>query len=265
VNKTATHQDDALWQAPGADLTGKRVVVVGASGGVGEEITRELLAARATVMGTGRDATRLAALAQRMDDAELPGTFTPVALDALDPALDEELARLSAAHGPFDGIVLAVGTWGRPGQGGKPLVQHTDEEWDDLITGNLTSIFRLIRGFVPLLPANGVLVQVNGLSADVPYPTNGAVGATSAGTKSLMTTAAVELGGAGPRLVELILGVVRTRINPDNTLEGYSWLNGSQAGQHVAALLAGTSGLDDAVVQYFVDRYQGPFPARSPF
>lgn len=265
MNNTSSDEYTPLWTAPAAPLDGKRVVVVGASGGVGEEIARALLAAGAEVRGTGRDSDRLEAFAERMSAAALPGVCSVSRLDALDPSLDTELARLVAEHGPLDGVVLAVGTWGRPGHGGKPLVDLSDEEWDELVAGNLTSMFRLIRGLVPLMHDRGAIVQINGLSADVPYPTNAVIGATSAGTKSLMMTAAVERAGLEPRLIELILGVVRTRINPENTLEGYSWLTGTQAGQHVAALLAGTSDLRNETVQYFVDRHQGPFAARAAF
>jgi NAD(P)-dependent dehydrogenase (short-subunit alcohol dehydrogenase family) len=190
-------QDNApLWQAPPSPLTGKRIVVIGASGGVGEEIARALLAAGADVRATGRDLVRLEAFAERMNAAELPGVYSTSQLDALDSSLDQQLARLAAEHGPLDGVVLAVGTWGRPGQGGKPLVDLSDDEWDDLLEGNLTSIFRLLRGLIPVMDGRGTIVQINGLSADVPYPTNAVVGATSAGAKSLMKTAAVELGRA---------------------------------------------------------------------
>ena len=265
MNDNLNEENAPLWQAPPAPLTGKRIVVIGASGGVGEEIARALLAAGANVRATGRDGGRLKAFAERMSAAALPGVFSTSQLDALDPSIDAQLAQLAADHGPIDGVVLAVGTWGLLGQGGKPLVHLSDQEWDDLLAGNLTSMFRLLRGLIPLMNDGGVIVQINGLSADVPYPTNAVIGATSAGTKSLMMTTSVELGDLGPRLVELILGVVRTRINPENSLEGYSWLTGTQAGQHVAALLAGTSEFSDETLQYFLDRHQGPFAARAAF
>jgi len=251
------------WTAPTADLTGFRIAVIGGAGGVGEDVTRELLAAGASVVATGRNADRIRSFEDRVTANNLPGILSTERLEGLDLDLDAALARLASTYGPFDGAVLAVGTWGEQGQ--KKASDYTDAEWDAMIAGNLTSIFRLLRGFLPLMTERGSIVHINGLSAEVPYPGNSVVAASAAATKSIFRTLDVEQAGNGPKLFELILGVVQTRANPDNTLPGFPALNGKQAGQHIAALISGSSDLTADTLQYFVDGAVGPYAGDSRF
>lgn len=50
------------WETALTDLDGKTVVVVGGTGGVGKGVVAALLSRGATVVATGRDEGRLAAL-----------------------------------------------------------------------------------------------------------------------------------------------------------------------------------------------------------
>jgi NAD(P)-dependent dehydrogenase (short-subunit alcohol dehydrogenase family) len=244
------------WTTRAAELTGRNVVVVGGSGGVGEGVVRSALAAGATVVATGRDDARLAALAQRMADAGLPGTLHTRLLDAMTPGLDEDVRSLAREFGALDGVVVSVASWGD--QGRKPALALDDDEWQRLLDGNLTSVFRLFRAFLPVTAPGGVLVQLNGMSADIPFPGSAGVALSAAATKSLTLTLAAELGGRGPRVVQLVLGVVRTRARQQAGIDDVRWIDATQIGDHVAGLVAGTSALAHTPLQYFTDRAEGP-------
>jgi NAD(P)-dependent dehydrogenase (short-subunit alcohol dehydrogenase family) len=245
------------WQAVPADLTGATTLVVGGAGGVGEGVVRALLRAGAAVVVGGRDRERLDDFIARLhaDDADI-SRLTGVVLDGLSTNLDATAQSLVAEHGRFDLVVVSVAAWGE--QGRKPLLQLNDAEWDALVAGNQTVVFRLYRALVPALTPNGSLVQLNGMSADIPFPGAGGVALTAAATKSLTRTLAAELGGRGPRVYELVLGVVRTRARQLAGIDDERWIDATQVGEHIAALAAGVSPLTGTVLHYFVDKIAGP-------
>lgn len=248
--------DEGTWETAPADLRGRTVVVLGGSGGVGEGVVASALAAGATVIATGRDRSRLDALAGRLQADGLGQRLQTRLLDAMSEHLDQDVANLAGEFGPFDGAIVSVASWG--GQGRKAALDLTDKEWQDLLDGNLTSVFRLFRAFLPHVAAGGALMQLNGLSADLPFPGSAGVALSAAATKSLTVTLAAELNGQGPRVHQLVLGVVRTRARQRVGIDDPRWIDATQIGAHVAHLVAGSSPLTDAPLQYFVDRATGP-------
>lgn len=248
-----------FWAQQGTDLTGDTVLVVGGAGGVGEGITRALLGAGARVVVTGRSEAKLADLRDRIDHPQLAVR----SLGLLDPQLPDAVAQLVTEHGPLKGAVLSVADWGR--QGRKRLIEFTDEEWREQFEQNQTTIFRAYRALVPALPPAGVLVHINGMSAEVPFPGAGAVAAGSAATKSLTRTIAEEEGGQdGPRIHEVILGYIRTRPKQLAGNDDPAWIPATDVGTHVTELIAGNSPLADEVLSYFVDSTAGPLLSPAP-
>jgi len=240
------------WAQDEADLSDKTVLVVGGSGGVGEGVVRALLASGATVVAVGRSQARLDDLSQRVADARL----VTQTLDALDPGLDEHAKQLADRFGPFDGVVVSVASWG--GSGRKAALTLTDEEWEDLIASNLTAVFRLYRAFFPHIARSGMMLQLNGMSADIPLPGSAGVAVAAAGRKSLTRTIAAEVGVQGPRVYQLVLGMIRTRPRQLAGIDDPGWIPASDVGLHVADLVAGTSRLSHYDLHYFVDAAIGP-------
>jgi 3-oxoacyl-[acyl-carrier protein] reductase len=121
------------------DLTGKRALVTGASGGIGGAIARALHQQGATVAlsGTRRDA--LDALA-----GELPGRVHVVPCNLADKDDVEALVpTCEAAMGKLDILVANAGV-----TRDNLLVQMSDQAWDEVIAVNLTATFRLTRAAV---------------------------------------------------------------------------------------------------------------------
>lgn len=240
----------------GPDLRDQTVVVVGGSGGVGEGVVRALLSSGATVVATGRHTERLDAMRARVEDPAMTGRLLTATLDAEASDLDARVADLAARHGAFDGVVVSVASWGD--QGRAAALSLTDQQWDDLLSANLTSVFRLFRAFAPVTVPTGTIMQLNGRSADIPFPGSAGVALSAAATKSLTRTIAAELDGRGPRFYQVILGVVRTRARQAVGIDDPRWLTGEDVGAHVANLVAGTGPLVGTTVQYLLDRVQGP-------
>lgn len=242
------------WAQHGTDLYGKTVLVVGGAGGVGEGVVRVLLAGGATVVATSRTQGKLDDLAVRVDD---PGLVVRP-LDVMGAGLGEAVDGLIDDYGLLDGAVIAIADWGT--QGRKDLLDHTDAEWEALVAANQTSVFRAYRALVPAVAPSGMIAQINGFSADIPFPGAGGVAATAAATKSMTRTIAEEIGGGGPRVYEVILGMIRTRPRQLAGIDDSAWIPAADVGLHVAELVAGSAPLSGTVLHYFVDRASGPRP-----
>ncbi len=85
------------------DLAGQRIVVIGASSGIGLALSRQAAAAGAQVVMSSRNPTRLAAAAQTVTGPDGPVTVEPA--DSLDETAVE---ALFARIGAFDHLVVTA-------------------------------------------------------------------------------------------------------------------------------------------------------------
>lgn len=118
------------------DLTGKKALVTGATGGLGEEIARALHAAGATVAIHGTRREKLDALAAELGERVL-------VLPANLSDRDEVKALGEKAEAELGGVDILVNNAGITRDG--LFVRMSDKDWDDVIEVNLTSVFRLTR------------------------------------------------------------------------------------------------------------------------
>lgn len=236
-------------------LTGKGVVVVGASGGIGEGICTALLGAGARVLATGRDRGRLSALTARLSVDDRSRQLTRE-LDVNQLSDSETRSVVQVPGRPIDAIVLSIGNWGPPGRRG--VLDISDEVYRTMIEDNVTAHFRAARSLTPLLTARGgTLVHLTGFSAEIPFPYASLVGATNAAKKSLFTSLSAEMAGTGIRVYELVIGPIRTRPKAAMGADSPDWLSAEDLGRHIAGLVAGTGPLRDEPLQYLLDRASG--------
>ena len=119
------------------DLTGKRALVTGASGGIGREIARALGKAGARVALSG---TRVAALedtAREMGGGEHP--ILPCNLGNQDE-VDKLVPSAESALGGLDILVNNAGM-----TRDNLFMRMKNEEWDEVLAVNLTAAFHLTR------------------------------------------------------------------------------------------------------------------------
>ncbi|MBB3949469.1 3-oxoacyl-[acyl-carrier-protein] reductase [Aureimonas jatrophae] len=119
------------------DLSGRKALVTGASGGIGEAITRKLHAAGAVVGLHGTRREKLEALA-----GELGERVHVFPADLGDRAAQSALAETAEAE--LGGVDILVNNAGITKDG--LFVRMSDEDWDRIIEVDLTSAFRLTRG-----------------------------------------------------------------------------------------------------------------------
>ena len=150
------------------DLSGRSVLVVGATGGLGAPLSRGLAAAGARLTLGGRSLPRLQALG-------LPGAHL-VTADLQHPAAATALVQAAlAAHGALDGVVYAAGVVAFGGVG-----DLDDDVVDELLLVNYLAPSRLARAALPHLSAGGFVVNLSAVVAEQAVPNMGAYSASKA-------------------------------------------------------------------------------------
>ena len=86
------------------ELNGSRVLVTGASGGIGEALVEQLCKAGAQVLAVGRDADKLAAAQGRF-----PHALRALVADLATPAGVDAVAAAARDFGGVDCVVQAAG------------------------------------------------------------------------------------------------------------------------------------------------------------
>jgi 3-oxoacyl-[acyl-carrier protein] reductase len=118
------------------DLTGRKALVTGATGDIGEAIARALHAQGATVGIHGTRVEKLEALAAELGDRVM---LFPADLGNRDAV--KELGQ--KAETDLGGVDILVNNAGITRDG--LFVRMSDEDWDAVLEVNLTSVFRLTR------------------------------------------------------------------------------------------------------------------------
>ena len=139
------------WQASSSELTGKTVLITGASRGIGEAVALSCAQHGAEVLLLGRDEAALARVYDQIADLGCPKPgIIPLDLNTRDPSLYNALAdELSAANVVLDGLVHNASVLGER----RALAQTSPASWDEVLQVNMTSVFLLTRALMPLLEA----------------------------------------------------------------------------------------------------------------
>ncbi|MCG2624137.1 SDR family NAD(P)-dependent oxidoreductase [Arthrobacter sp. I2-34] len=146
-------------------LDGLRVVVAGAASASGQAVAGALTAAGAAVVAVGSNPERLAkAFAPAGTADPAVATYT---CDLADPGAVSALATaVRAEQGPVDGLIHLVGGW----RGGGGLGGQSDQDWDFLHHGIMTTLRNTTRTFYPDLAASprGRAAIVSATAVDSP-------------------------------------------------------------------------------------------------
>ena len=169
------------------DLTGKRALVTGASGGIGREIAKALAASGARGALSG---TRVGALEETRDllgGGDHP--ILPTNLSDLD-AVDKLIPSAEAALGGIDILVNNAGV-----TRDNLFMRMKDEEWDEVLAVNLTSAFHLTRAVLKGMMKQrfGRIIGITSVVGVVGNPGQGNYAASKAGLIGMSKALAYEV------------------------------------------------------------------------
>ncbi len=167
-------------------LAGRRVLVTGASRGLGAVVARHVAEAGAEVVLVARSAPALTEVAASLAGR---GHFT-LAFDVADTSAWEWAAQQIAPAGRLDGIVTAAGIIGPVGPLGTWDVKAFRATLDVNVTGTLLAI---LTGLGALRAAGGSVVTFSGGGATGPFPRFDAYAASKAAVVRLTENLARDL------------------------------------------------------------------------
>jgi len=201
------------------DLTGKKALVTGASGGIGGEIAITLHAAGATVGLSGTRTEPLEALAAELGDRAhvLPCNLSdPEAVDALPKQAIEVMG----------GVDILVNNAGITRD--QIFMRMSDEEWQSVIDVNLTSTMRLCRGVMrPMMKARwGRIINISSIVGSTGNPGQVNYAASKAGMVGLTKSIAYEVASRGITANAVAPGFIATAMTDKLTDDQKAAING---------------------------------------
>ena len=213
------------------DLAGKRVLLTGASSGIGEAAAEQFAREGAVVVVVARRADLLDAVAQRITAAG--GTALPLPCDLSD--LDAVDTLVQQVVDQLGGVDILVNNAGRSIR--RPLAESLDR-WHDIertMTLNYYSPLRLIRGIAPGMMARGdghiINVATWGVFSEA-SPLFAAYNASKSALASVSRVIETEWSGRGVKSTTLYYPLVATpMIAPTRAYDGLAALTPDEAAE----------------------------------
>lgn len=190
------------------DLTGKRALVTGASGGIGREIAKALAEAGATVALSG---TRVGALEDVAREIGKDSPVLPCNLSQLDD-VDKLVPAAEAAMGGIDILVNNAGM-----TRDNLFMRMKNEEWDEVLAVNLTAAFHLTRAVLRGMMKQrfGRIIGISSVVGVTGNPGQGNYAASKAGLIGMNKALAHEVASRGITVNSIAPGFIASAMTDE--------------------------------------------------
>lgn len=189
------------------ELNGKLALVTGASRGIGKAIAEQLGKQGATVIGTATSEQGAEAISAYFHAHGISGKGLVV--NVADPAsIEKLLADIEAGFGKQPDILVNNAGITRDNL----LMRMKDDEWDDIIATNLSSIFRLSKACMrSMMKARwGRIITIGSVVGTMGNPGQANYAAAKAGVIGFSKSLARELGSRGITVNVVAPGFIET-------------------------------------------------------
>ena len=209
-----------------------RVVITGASSGIGMALARHYLGHGAIVAAIARRKELLQAL-----NAEFPDSVHCYALDirdavALRQAADDFIARIGVPNVVIANAGVSVGT----------LTEYPEdiEAYQQVMDVNVLGIVKTFQPFIAAMRThqNGTLVGIASVAGFRGLPGAGAYSASKAAAIAYLESLRVELHGSGVKVVTVCPGYIRTAMTEINPYPMPFMLEADEAARRIARTIA---------------------------
>jgi NAD(P)-dependent dehydrogenase (short-subunit alcohol dehydrogenase family) len=222
----------------------ERVIVTGASSGIGLDVARRFLEDGAKVVLSGRDEAKLNRVVAALN---APGRAVAVAANIAHPDTGKRLAEAAQRHfGGADVLVNSAGIFDA-----KPFLETSVDELTAFFETNLRGTFQVTQAVLPLLlqAGAGAIVSIGSAFVEQPNSTVSCAAAMSvkAGIHALTRSLAIELAPRKIRVNGVAPCIVRTPLIGEGA--------DSMAGLHPLGRVAEVKDTSDAIL----------YLARAPF
>jgi 3-oxoacyl-[acyl-carrier protein] reductase len=209
------------------DLSGRRALVTGASGGIGRDIAKALAAAGARVALSG---TRVGALNDVAAEIGGDSPVLPCNLSDLD-AVDKLVPAAESALGGLDILVNNAGM-----TRDNLFMRMKNEEWDEVLAVNLTAAFHLTRSCLRGMMKQrfGRIIGISSVVGVVGNPGQGNYAASKAGLIGMSKALAHEVASRNITVNTIAPGFIASAMTEE--------LNDKQREQILSTIPAGRLG-----------------------
>jgi len=206
----------------------RTILLVGATGDVGQGIARALVQQDWNVIAAARSAEPLEAFVGSVQSAYLAGCVGDIASEEGATALWTAANEIS----PVDTVIVSINALSRA----HPLAAWSSDDLTAFWNANLVPHFVAAKIFLPRLPASGLFLGIGGGTADFVIPKLGHMSMIQAAQRMMYRSLAMEQPD-GAHVRELI---VASMVNGASTRDRArpEWLSDDEIGQYVRRLVA---------------------------
>jgi NAD(P)-dependent dehydrogenase (short-subunit alcohol dehydrogenase family) len=196
-----------------SELDGKVAIVTGAAGGIGGGIVRSLSEAGASVVLSDYDGERLAEAERTALEYADRQRIAAIEADVTSKTEVERLAAETAER--FGGLDVLVNNAGVLRVG--PTLEISEEEWNLVLSSNLTSAFLCSQAVLPRMieQGSGAIVNITSVAADAYTTKHVHYAASKAGMIALTRDLGYEMAPHGIRINGVSPSAVLSRMNQE--------------------------------------------------